>query len=1201
MKKVKFTLLLSCLLPCFLQAQTPRLIVPVGHTEYISAISMSPDGKWVLTSTYEDGTKLWDNKGRDVVSVPASSYVNAFSPDGKYFLTADTGNTMAMWDLSGKLKQRFSGHPDEVRFVWWMPDGKTVVSADLRGKLIIWDLSGNIIRELKDINNPTITLDGQFIVSADGYTVSIWSVNGTLAHQFEDPELKKFYDLSMKGSSGIFIPTDSYFTSVAVSPDQKFIATCTYDGQGAIWTWEGAQLHTFKYGSDVRFSPDGKYLLTAPGRGTFAQLLDLSGQKLQQYRFNDGVGNAIFTPDGKNLLISTRKKVYQLDLNDKIIQEYKGHASAIRSLALAPDNSFLAAGCCDQYSARIWQFKAGNTLAFSYGQALLYGDCSFESIPVAIAPNSKSVLTVRDNNVAQRWDLKGGALQTFIDPDESIVSLAFSTNGRYLLTGNRLYSARMWDADGREVQIFPMPQENSSVEALAFSPDGALIATGSANIDNHVRIWRADGTLMSSFLTEVSQISDVIFSPDNKSVLVSGFNNIAQLFDLQGNKRVDFSGHTASINGASFSPDGQKILTASDDGTARIWDLKGRELIRFSGHKSEVMEAVFFKNGNVVLTGSLDQTMKLWDARSGKELATLIFIDAEDWVVTTPSGLFDATDGAKALMYYLVDYQEEKIVVSLDQLEERYWQPGLLGSILGLTQYPVREVGTFNNLPLFPSIEKSTQIESDHLHIRLRERNGGLGKLSLKINGRRVAEDLNPLPQRKKELDIDLKPYSKYLRTDTLNILELEAYESKDYLKSEPYILEYQASVKKRGEGEEADKSLTNNCLSPRHLYLIVVGTSLYPYGVDSLPSANEDAIEMARVLGASGKQLYDDRVHLKLLSTKVGETPSKANIQAAFKAYQDSASVCDVLVVFFAGHGSNWGKDGDKSNFYYLTKDITFGRLNDDGIRQAYAISDQELTDWMTKIPAQNQLLILDACNSGQAAINMGGIVSRDLDPDKIVAFNQMSGNTGSYVISGSSESGASFESAVFGHGLLTYSLLEGINGTALEGSKIDVLPLLLKSYKRVGELANSLGQEQTPIIAKPRGNASFFVGRNDGSIKIELPESKPMVIRSFFFDQNTFVDHLDLTNELNTTFRSKEVRGKLAPWFYSDISEHPQGFSVRGTYMVKEDNSVTVRGSLIKGGVAVGEPFVVTGGKDPNALAALILKAVKAGIKVK
>jgi hypothetical protein len=335
-------------------------------------------------------------------------------------------------------------------------------------------------------------------------------------------------------------------------------------------------------------------------------------------------------------------------------------------------------------------------------------------------------------------------------------------------------------------------------------------------------------------------------------------------------------------------------------------------------------------------------------------------------------------------------------------------------------------------------------------------------------------------------------------------------------------------------------------------------------------------------------------------LSTKAGESPSKANIAAAFEAFK-TANVCDVLVVFFAGHGSNWGKDGDKSNFYYLTQDITFGKLNDEGIRKAFAISDQELTEWMTKIPALNQLLILDACNSGQAAINMGGIVARDVDPDKIIAFNQMSGNTGSYVISGSSASGASFESEVFGHGLLTYSLLEGINGTALDGSKVDVLPLLLKSYKRVGELAQSLGKEQTPIIAKPRGNASFYVGRNDGSIQIDLPETKPMVIRSVLFEQVTFSDQLSLTKSVNAAFRGKEIRGKQAPWFYSDIPEHPQGFTVRGAYTLQPDKTVSVRCSVLKGEIPIGELFTVNGPKDAKALSELVVKAARPLIRLK
>jgi hypothetical protein len=178
----------------------------------------------------------------------------------------------------------------------------------------------------------------------------------------------------------------------------------------------------------------------------------------------------------------------------------------------------------------------------------------------------------------------------------------------------------------------------------------------------------------------------------------------------------------------------------------------------------------------------------------------------------------------------------------------------------------------------------------------------------------------------------------------------------------------------------------------------------------------------------------------------------------------------------------------------------------------------------------------------------------------------------------------------------------LEGINGTALEGSKVDVLPLLLKSYKRVGELAQSLGQEQTPIIAKPRGNASFFVGRNDGSIKIELPESKPMVIRSWLFDQKEFNDALGLSDALNTAFRSMDARDRRqAKWFYSDIPQNSNGFSVRGFYTINQDNTVTIQGRLLKGEEPVGASFTLSGAKDPKVLAGLLLNEVKPRLKLK
>ncbi len=1154
-------------------------------------VQLSPNNDFILASQRRN-SDAWVLKSRSGELAFAlkghSGYIEceSYSPDGQWIATGAQDSTAILWNAKdGTPIRRFIGHTGIITALAFSSDGKWLATLSYDKTAKIWETStGNLLK--------TLQIDVRHEIGNEIH----FSPNGKL----------------------ISVKCLGYFNN---------------QEQISLWSTETGENVRDLEGYSFCFSPDGKWVCLFKEAKAFvyaADRMDEEPFRTFQATFPplDGpmptsILNGAFLPDSKGIFLNAWHipEVYDLETGKHRLS-LKGYVIPVKSVSFSPDSRQCLFGT--EVDILKLDFTAGDFIKRFKGQGGL--------IDSRYSPDGRNIISITEDCTGTISDADNGEplFQLEQTPCTYPISsyariLEVSPDGQYFVRGHGfgnkagppMLGIYQFSNEGIvDSLLFPF-EEFGEPEQVAISMDGKQIAVLA---EAKLLVWDVNMRQWDVIFDEHQyELGSIAFYGKDKLAICWGdqvmFWDITQKQSLGatwlkeyylGKKDLnafDWMGTSleeANLSDIACSQNGKWLATAYGNDIV-LWRCAEDKLPEpvhvFKGHDNSVTQIHFSSDSRFLISSSLDNTVRIWEVQKQVEAARVIVLDDYHWVITTPSGLFDASDGARKMMYYVVDYQKETVVIGLEQLQERYWQPGLLASILGLSPYPVRNVGTFDNLPLFPSIEESTRIESDHLHIRLRERNGGIGKLNLIINGITRAEDLNP--ERNKELKIDLKRFSRFLRTDTVNTIELEVYEAKNSLKSGTYLLHYQVSVQKRGEGNE-EAPIVNDCQMPRHLYLIVVGTSLYPQGVDSLPSANEDALEMARVLQEAGKQLYDDRVHLKLLATRGGESPSKANIAAAFEAFK-SASVCDVLVVFFAGHGSNWGKDGDKSNFYYLTQDITFNKLNDEGIRKAYAISDQELKDWMREIPAENKLLILDACNSGQAAINMGGVIARDMDPDKIVAFNIMSGNSGSYVISGSSESGASFESVVFGHGLLTYSLLEGINGTALDGTKVDVLPLLLKSYKRVGELAKTLGKEQTPIIAKPRGNASFYVGRNDGNIKIDLPETKPMVIRSIFFEQGTFSDQLSLTKSVNAAFRGKEIRGKQAPWFYSDIPEHPQGFTVRGAYTSQPDKSVSVRCSVLKGETPVGEPFTVNGPNDSRALSELIVKAARPLIRLK
>ncbi|ASV74720.1 High-affnity carbon uptake protein Hat/HatR [Thermogutta terrifontis] len=220
-----------------------------------------------------------------------------------------------------------------------------------------------------------------------------------------------------------------------------------------------------------------------------------------------------------------------------------------------------------------------------------------------------------------------------------VTSVAFSPNGRQVLTGSWDGTARVWDAaTGKELRQFE--GHTGWVLSVAFSPDGRQVLTGSGNpfertSDNTARLWdAATGQELRRFEGHTDPVTSVAFSPDGRQVLTGSGDNTARLWDAATGKELRrFEGHTEAVLSVAVSPDGRQVLTGSADKTARLWDAAtGKELRRFEGHILPVLSVAFSPDGRQVLTGSADKTARLWDAATGKELRR--FEGHTDWVTS---------------------------------------------------------------------------------------------------------------------------------------------------------------------------------------------------------------------------------------------------------------------------------------------------------------------------------------------------------------------------------------------------------------------------------------------------------------------------------------------------------------------------------------------------------------------------------------
>lgn len=1166
--------------------ERPRLVVQLGHADSVTAVAFLPDGKQIATGSWDDTAALWDAASGDEIRRFAGhiSKVSsvAFSPDGTRLLTGSWDTTALLWDAKiGKQIGRFEGHAREVTAAAFSPDGKQVLTGSADETARLWDAASD-----------------KKIRSFAGHTGAVTSVafspSGKQIVTGSEDRTARLWDTTTGNEIRRFTGHADRVTSVAFSPKENKVLTGSADGTARLWdAASGRELRRFRGHADgitsVAFSADGKQILTGSWDRTARLWEAESGKEIRRFDVHSSDVNAVaFSPDGKIVLTGASGGMANAwdARSGKEIRRFEGRSESVDSLAISADAKQLVtcgsgANSANDSTARLWDLTLGKEIRRFSGH-------TDRVTSVAFSPGGRQMLTGSYDHTARLWDtMLGKEIRRFEGHADRIYSVAFSPDGKQVLTGSADRTARLWDvASGKE--LHRLSGHTQPIFSVALSPDGSKALTGSR--DGTARLWdAASGTEIRRFGSRADKITSVAFSPDGKRIVTGSAFNMARLWDVANGReirRFDHR-HTDGVRAVAFSPNGKQVLTGSLDGTARLWDAElGNEIRVFAGHSGGVASVAFSPDGKQIFTGSLDGTSRVWDAAFGNALCTLASFTNGQWAVTDAAGRFDASNGGDVDGLHWVVGNEP---IDLAQLKERYYEPGLLAERLGLNPEPPRDVESFTSPKLFPAVALAPPNPNEPtLAIDLTNQGGGIGRVVVRINGKEFMADArgagHDADARSLALRLPLPPDQPLLIPGRPNKIEVEAYNAEGYLRSRGIELEYEPPAPARSD--------------PPRIWMVVAGVSKYRADTLQLHFAAKDAEDFATAAGIAAQRLLGaSHVHLSVLTTSRGDPkqrPTRANFLAAFQAIRDgNAKSTDILVVYLAGHGVNFGgQDGD---FYFLTSDAESANLSDPAVRRSVALSGREIAEQINSVPALKQVLLLDTCASGRLIEKL--TEKREVPGSQIRALDRLKDRTGMFVLAGCAADSVSYEASRYGQGVLTYSLLLGMRGSALrEEQFVDVDKLFGFAADEVPALARDIGGIQRPVIAVPKGGASFDIGQLTASDrqKIPLQPERPLVLRSTFEDEVAFDDVLGLGKRVDELLRNGSARGSAAAIVFVDARDMPDGYRLVGRYKTA-DGKTSVAAKLFRNSHVAIE-FTVAGTADkPDDLAGRIVAEVE------
>jgi WD40 repeat protein len=1066
-------------------AQKPELAVQTGHAAQVLTLAYTKDGKLLASGSVDNTIKFWDpstgNELRTLKGHDGTVMSVAFSPDERLLASGSADNSAKIWDVAtSTVRQTLAGHSLYVSSVQFSPDGKLLATASADQQVKIWDvITGREIRTVLPNIDPKysiglrvlFTRDGKTLITA-GEVIKFWDVaSGKLLHTI------KIEDTGP-------IPV----LAIALSPDSKVLAT----GSRNIKLWDvpgGNPLRTISSGADLlSFSSDGQTL--AATSMTDIKTFNVStGAELKSWEgVAQGVDSLTFNPDGKTIASGNSDNTIRVwdSRSGAQLKVLKGYTDRIASLALSANGKVLASGSIGtigrEDSIRIWDPSTGQLLhPLSAGYVTHSIELNHDGSRLVAAGGGSSRMTM--------WNVSQGQLKTFKFPQSGPNSflpaqVTISQDGRYIAAGARNGAVKLLEAD-TEQEIFTEAGHAYDVRAITFSPRGDVFASSGSSRDKTIKIWSTRGALLRVLKAHAGAITALAFSPDGTKLASGSQDKAVILWDVTtGNAEDSFAGNTGWVNALAFSRDGSKLASGSEDGVVRMWDVRTRRpLHTLLGHRDNVSSAVFSADDKLLITSSWDSSIKLWDVTEGKELGSLFALGQQDWLVVTPEGLFDGSPAAWSQILWRFS-QNMFDVAPVELFFNEYYYPGLLAELYR-GKRPVPPKNLFQRDRRQPTVALNV---SDKLAGR---------SVSVKI-------EVGPAPAGAQDVRLFRNgALVKAWRGDVLKgqlraVLEVQVPIVAGQNRFTAYA--FNRDNIKSGDATAVVQG-AESLKQPGTMYILAIAVNKYANPQFDLRFAVADATDFAAELERQEAKLKN---FARTEITSLHDTQAtKANILRALGELAGKVKPEDAVVVYYAGHGT-----AQQNQFYLIPHDLGYqgprNSVSAAGLASvlSHSISDRELERAFETIDAGKLMLIIDACNSGQAL----EAEEKRRGPMNSKGLAQLAYEKGIYILTAAQSYQAALEPSDLKHGLLTYALVEeGLKKEAADNEPRDGTLLVREWFSYVMSRVPQL-QEQRMKQASAGGRQLVYLEGDEDESAEKRNVQRPRVFYRRELEEHPF-----------------------------------------------------------------------------------------------